>query len=88
MLHVTTGQSPSHSDDGTKGTPVLCIPGRPYSMDSAKSCCSSKYFLIKQVAAYIRDYMRSSASVLYDGSASMAVIISFKDDYDNVSVHQ
>jgi hypothetical protein len=43
MLHVTTGQSPSHSDNGTEGTPVLRIPGRPYSMDSAKSCCSSKY---------------------------------------------
>jgi len=56
-------------------------------MDSTKSCCSSKYFLIKQVAAYSRDYMRSSASVLYAGSASMVVIISFKDDYDNVSVH-
>jgi len=56
-------------------------------MDSAKSCCSSKYFLIKQAAAYSRDCMRSSASVLYAGSASMAVIIILKDDYDNVSVH-
>jgi hypothetical protein len=86
MLHVTTGQSPSHSDDGTKGTPVLRIPGRLYNMDSVKSCCSSEYFLIKQVAAYSREYMRSSASVVYAGSASMA-IISFKDDYDNVIVH-
>lgn len=87
MVHVTTSQSPSHSDDGPKGTPVLCIPGRPYSMDNAKSCCSSKNFLITQVAAYSKDYMRSSASVLQAGAANMAVIISFKVDYYNENIH-